>query len=344
MASRVVGHAPVQATRRAILSAGVTAVVGVLTDCSGSEPPVAVPTSPPRSSSASGLSSPSTSFVSTPAQPSATSAPTATGTTATQPSAGPTKVSGTAYGPSELANGRPTRAAVIARYAGQTPSEWGLTTTGVIQRLGTTDKVVALTFDACGGPTPTSGGCGYDRDLIELLRKHRAKATLFLNARWIDANPAVTAELIADPLFEIGNHGLHHLPLSANGRKGYAEQGTHDVGEVYDEVAGNHDKLTRLVGKPPRFFRSGTAHCDEIAVRIVADLGESVVNFSVNGDAGTTFTAAQVVASLRTAKAGDIVISHFNRPPRETAEGYAVGLPALLARGLRTVTLSEYLH
>jgi len=98
------------------------------------------------------------------------------------------------------------------------------------------------------------------------------------------------------------------------------------------------------VGKPPRFFRSGTAHCDEIAVRIVADLGESVVNFSVNGDAGTTFTAPQVAASLRTAKAGDIVISHFNRPPRETAEGYAVGLPALLGRGLRTVTLSEFLH
>lgn len=204
--------------------------------------------------------------------------------------------------------------------------------------------MVALTFDACGGPTPTSAGCGYDRDLIELLRRHQAKATLFLNSRWIDANPRIADELVADPLFEIGNHGTRHMPLSVTGRAAYGEPGTSSPAEVYDEVAGNHAKLTALLGRAPRFFRSGTAHCDDVAVRICNDLGEQVVNFTVNGDAGTTFTASQVAASLRTAKGGDIVISHVNRPEHQSAEGYAVALPALLARGLRTVTLSEYLH
>lgn len=60
----------------------------------------------------------------------------------------------------------------------------GLKITGVLTRLATKDKVIALTFDACGG----KGGSGYDRKLIDYLIKENIPATLFINARWIDAN------------------------------------------------------------------------------------------------------------------------------------------------------------
>jgi peptidoglycan/xylan/chitin deacetylase (PgdA/CDA1 family) len=239
---------------------------------------------------------------------------------------------------------RLSRARVAAKYAGVAPSSWGLQARGIVQSLGTAEPVVALTFDACGGPTATSAGCGYDKALIDLLRQHQARATLFLNARWIAVNPATTDELIRDPLFEIGNHGTRHLPLSVTGRAAYGQAGTRSPTEAYDEVAGNHDNLNRLLGHPPGLFRSGTAYCDDVGVAIAAELGERVVSFTINGDAGTTFTARQVEAALAAAGPGDIVISHFNRPPHQTAEGYAVALPKLLARGLRTVTLSEYLH
>ena len=55
---------------------------------------------------------------------------------------------------------------------------------------------------------------------------------------------------------------------SVTGRSAYGIPGTRSAGEVYDEVAGNQAKLTRLLGKPARFFRSGTAYCDDIAERI----------------------------------------------------------------------------
>jgi peptidoglycan/xylan/chitin deacetylase (PgdA/CDA1 family) len=236
-----------------------------------------------------------------------------------------------------------TRDEVIHKYDGMVPSSWGPDAAGTIESLGTSDPVVALTFDACGGPTPRSAGCGFDRTLIDLLRRYEARATLFLNARWIAANPAVADELVHDPLFEIGNHGTRHRPLSVNGRSAYGERGTRSVAEAYDEVAGNHEILTGLLGHPPRFFRSGTACCDDVAVRIAGELGERIVSFTVNGDAGTTFTAPQVAAALRTVRRGDIVISHVNRPTHQTARGYALGLPRLIERGLRTVTLSEYL-
>lgn len=222
----------------------------------------------------------------------------------------------------------PTRAQLVAKYGSRTPREWGLEPSGVLLRQ--TSRQVCLTFDACGGPY----GSKVDTDLLKLLRKHRAKATLFLNRRWIEANQKLATELAADPLFDLQNHGTRHLPLSVSGRKGYAEQGTHNVGEVYDEVMGNVATLTELTGSRPRFFRSGTAHHDEVAARIVRELGMVPTNFSINGDAGTTFTPSQIVESMAPTKPGDIVIGHMNQPRNDTAEGMARAIPALITRGI----------
>jgi peptidoglycan/xylan/chitin deacetylase (PgdA/CDA1 family) len=122
--------------------------------------------------------------------------------------------------------------------------------------LPTHDAVIALTFDACGGPR----GSGYNRQLIELLRRHSVSATLFINTRWVEANRPVFYDLAEDPLFEIANHGTRHIPLSVTGRHAYNIAGTRDAGEVIDEVAGSQSRLTRLLGHPPKFFRPGTAY------------------------------------------------------------------------------------
>ena len=229
-----------------------------------------------------------------------------------------------------------TRAQVVARYGHLKPRTWGLEEPGVVRALPAARRVIALTFDACGG----QGGSGYDRSLIDFLRRREVPATLFLNSRWIDANPAAFRQLAGEPLFEIANHGTRHRPLSVTGRSAYGIAGTRSAGEVYDEVAGNQAKLTRLLGVPPRFFRSGTAYCDDIAVRIVTDLGERFVSFSVNGDGGATFTPEQVSGAVTAARDGSIVICHMNHPERGTAGGIAAAVPYLLASGYRFVRLS----
>ncbi|MFF2955192.1 polysaccharide deacetylase family protein [Kitasatospora sp. NPDC057965] len=231
----------------------------------------------------------------------------------------------------------PTRAAVTTRYAAAAPTSWGLDVPGVLTALPGAARAIALTFDACGG----SGGSGYDAALIDTLRAHAVPATLFLNARWIDANPEVFANLAADPLFEIANHGTAHRPLSVTGRSAYGIAGTRDPGEVYDEVAGNLAKLTALLGRPPRFFRSGTAHYDDVATRIAADLGQRIAGFSTNADGGATLPAAQVQRELADAEPGGIVIAHMNRPASGTARGVAAALPALLAAGRTFTRLSD---
>lgn len=240
----------------------------------------------------------------------------------------------------QVARARPpvlSRAEAVDRYGGREPHHWGFGVPGVLRRLPATGPVVALTFDACGGP----GGNGYDRKLIDFLRRREVPATLFLNARWIDANPAAFRRLAREPLFEIANHGTRHRPLSVTGRSAYGIAGTRDAGQAYDEVAGNQRKLTRLLGAPPRFFRSGTAYYDDVAARIATDLGVRPVSFSVNGDGGATLTAGEVHRTVAHAHGGALVICHMNQPGGGTAEGIAAAVPRLLATGHRFARLCD---
>ena len=143
---------------------------------------------------------------------------------------------------------------------------------------------------------------------------------------------------------DIANHGTRHLPLSVRGRSAYGIPGTTEVGEVYDEVEANARKLLRLLGHPVSLFRSGTAHYDDVATRIVHDLGEQVIGFDVNGDVGATLTCRQVAEALRTVRPGSIVISHMNHPGHGTAAGMRAGLPAVKDMGYRFVHVAGYVH
>jgi peptidoglycan/xylan/chitin deacetylase (PgdA/CDA1 family) len=227
---------------------------------------------------------------------------------------------------------------LIAAYKNQAPGDWGETVAGVRTHLDTSDKVIALTFDACGGPK----GSRYDAALIEFLRAEKIPATLFVSGSWINANPAVFRKLAADPLFEIANHGFAHKPCSVNGKSAYGIKGTASVGELVDEIEKNGKKIQAATGRKPKFYRPGTAWCDEVAVKVAGELGYEVVNYSVLGDAGATWPQEKVREALLTADSGAIVIMHMNQPRSQTAAGMKEAVPLLRERGFRFVKLSEY--
>jgi peptidoglycan/xylan/chitin deacetylase (PgdA/CDA1 family) len=227
---------------------------------------------------------------------------------------------------------------LVAAYGSQTPTQWGERVAGVKAQLDTSEKVIALTFDACGGPR----GNRYDTALIEFLRKEKIPATLFVSGSWIDANAAAFKKLAADPLFEIENHGLAHKPCSVNGNKAYGIKGTASVAELVDEIEKNGRKIEAVTGGKPKFYRPGTAYCDEVAVKVAGELGYEVVNYSVLGDAGATRPKEKVREALLKAEPGAIVILHMNQPRSQTAAGLKEAIPLLRQKGLRFVKLSEF--
>jgi peptidoglycan/xylan/chitin deacetylase (PgdA/CDA1 family) len=230
------------------------------------------------------------------------------------------------------------KAEMEAAYAGKTPKEWGEMVTGVKTSLQTKALVIALTFDACGSPK----GKGIDMELIQFLEREKIPATLFINARWIDANPELFQQLAANSLFTIANHGYQHRPASVNGRSIYGINGTKDVGELVDEIELNARKIEQLTGKRPRYYRSGTAYYDEIAVQVAERLDHKVIGFSVLGDAGATYTKEQVTGALMTSVPGSIVILHMNHPESGTGKGVMAAIPLLIKKGFRFARLSEY--
>jgi len=223
------------------------------------------------------------------------------------------------------------------KYNGVEPQQWGEQVSGVGYRLETQEKVLALTLDACGG----SGlAAGYDKALIDYLDTKQIPATLFVTGNWIDANPEIFLKLAGNPLFQIANHGLNHRPASVNGRSAYNIQGTGNQAELIQEIAVNGEKIDALTGGRPRYYRSGTNFYDEIAISMAHDLGYVTVGYGVAGDAGATFSREQVKKTLLGARAGSIILMHFNHPEGQTAEGLMDAIPVLEQNGFKFVSLS----
>jgi peptidoglycan/xylan/chitin deacetylase (PgdA/CDA1 family) len=67
-----------------------------------------------------------------------------------------------------------------------------------------------------------------------------------------------------------------------------------------------------------------------------------VVNFSVRGDAGATYSKKQMEEALLHSGFASIILMHMNHPKGETAQGVSAVVPELRKRGFRFVKLSEF--
>jgi peptidoglycan/xylan/chitin deacetylase (PgdA/CDA1 family) len=197
------------------------------------------------------------------------------------------------------------------------------------------EKVAALTLDACGGK--------FDVDLSRYLIAHRIPATIFATKKWLDRNPAGVALLRAhEGLFEIEDHGANHVPsVVGAGRRVYGILGNADVAHLEREVLRGASAIQALTGGAPRWYRGATAEYDPVAIDVIQGMGYQIAGFSVNADSGATLRRSAVIARLQTVKSGDIIIAHMNKPASETAEGLAVGIDRLVARGFRFLKLDK---
>ncbi len=232
------------------------------------------------------------------------------------------------------------RTLITKSFEHATPGHWGEFVKGVDEDLVTRNKIVALTFDACGG----LHGSGYDKDLIDFLRREKIPATLFVTGKWIDKNLKSFIQLSRDSLFEIENHGFNHQPCAIDGESAYGIKGTPDVPDAFDEIEANEQKIAKLTGRRPVFFRSATAFIDEAGVKIAQRLGVTVVSFDVlSGDAVPGTPIHEIEKNvLENIKPGAIIIMHFNRPEWNTYESLEKIIPVLRKRGYTFARLKDF--
>jgi len=229
---------------------------------------------------------------------------------------------------------------VSAEFAHTKPGNWGEFVKGVDEDIITDKKLLALTFDACGGPH----GSAYDAELIGYLEKMKIPATLFVTGKWIDANYDTFLKLSRNSLFEIENHGLNHHPCSVDGESEYGIKGTPDVPDAFDEIEANERKIMAITGRRPLFFRSATAYTDEACAKIARELGVTMISFDVLSGDAVPNTPREIIENniMKHVRPGALIIMHFNHPEWNSYEALQNVIPALLKSGYIFVRLNDY--
>jgi peptidoglycan/xylan/chitin deacetylase (PgdA/CDA1 family) len=229
------------------------------------------------------------------------------------------------------------REGVLREFAGANAGAWGEFVKGVDVRVDTHEKLIALTFDACGGPKSS----GYDSLLISFLKDQNVHATLFVTGKWIDSNYSTFLKLSKDTLFEIENHGLNHKPCSFKGESVYCIKGTSDPKSAYDEVEVNAIKILHITGRKPLIYRSATAYIDEVCVQMAGKMGYTVISYDVlSADAMPSLPAEEIKQTvLKHIHPGAIIIMHFNHPEWNTRKALEKIIPELRKQGYSFVLL-----
>jgi peptidoglycan-N-acetylglucosamine deacetylase len=211
------------------------------------------------------------------------------------------------------------------------------------------EKLVALTFDLCETDGATAG---YDGSIVDLLRAQGVKATFFAGGKWMETHEERTAQLIADPSFEIGGHDLRHLDMARLSGQALTDE------IALTEAAYSRARNSLLarqcvrpddpVQTPPArltLMRFPYGSCNAAALTAAAEQGQLAIQWDVvTGDPDPRRSAkAMAETILGKVHPGAIVVAHANGRGRHTAEALALAIPKLKDEGYRFVTMSELL-
>lgn len=201
----------------------------------------------------------------------------------------------------------------------------------VITRLPTSEKVVALTFDACETTTPSF----FDRTILDYLLRERMPSTFFVSGKFARRNQAALQDLARADFIEVENHSLSH--------RQHMEK--LDEQEVRREILENEAIILEATGIKPAFFRFPGGNYNAATLRQVESFGYRVVHWSfASGDPDRHAGAGHLKRwVLERTRPGSILIFHINGRGYHTGEALPDIVDELRRRGYRFVTLKEAL-
>jgi peptidoglycan/xylan/chitin deacetylase (PgdA/CDA1 family) len=212
-------------------------------------------------------------------------------------------------------------------------------------------KVIALTFDLCERAPHLAG---YQKDIVNFLRSRNVKATFFAGGKWMRTHPDKAMQLMADPLFEMGNHAWTHGNLALMDESEVREQIEWTQAQyelLFEELAVRARKrgVAREMNKVQpslRTMRLPYGRNNERTAEIMASMGLPIIQWSIEGEKDERErTVDQLVQwNLDRARPGAIILMHANAVPQKTQELVPRLVRELSKRGYDFVTVSELLE
>ncbi|WP_329045346.1 polysaccharide deacetylase family protein [Amycolatopsis sp. NBC_01488] len=196
----------------------------------------------------------------------------------------------------------------------------------LVNRVDTTEKVVALTFD--DGPDPAG-----TQAILDTLKSRQVPATFFLIGREIAAHPDLAHDIAAAG-HEIGNHSFSHDRMIGV-----------TPAWVADEVEAT-DALIRTTGYSGEIlFRPPNGKKLFALPHYLASHDRTTITWDVEPDSdGTPDAATVIAATVSQVRPGSIVLLHAMYASREqTRQAIGPVVDQLKQRGYRFVTVSQLL-
>ncbi len=150
----------------------------------------------------------------------------------------------------------------------------------------------------------------------------------------METHPAITKQLGADPLFELGNHSYLHPHMTKI-----------TPAQMRVELQKTQDIMYRLTGKQGVWFRPPYGESNPTLVATAARMGLHTLTWNIEtGDPDRHCTAPRIIrAVLDRAKPGSIIIMHVNGRGWHSAEALPTLIRTLRRRGYTFVTASQLL-
>ncbi len=201
----------------------------------------------------------------------------------------------------------------------------------VITRLPGKARVIALTLDACEGPTRAA----LDHPIVSYLHEQAVPFTVFMGGRFARDNAEAVRALAGDVNVEIENHSFSHLQ---DMRKLTDEQ-------IRAEVDRAQAIIKSITGRTTRLFRFPAGRTDERTTAVVEAMGYKVVHWRfASGDPDPALSAASILSdTLSRVRAGDVLIFHINGRGVHTLEVLSELIPTLRQRGYSFMRLDQVL-
>ncbi|BFH70061.1 MAG: polysaccharide deacetylase family protein [Paenibacillus dendritiformis] len=197
----------------------------------------------------------------------------------------------------------------------------------IVWEVPSAGKRIALTFD--DGPDPKNTPA-----ILELLKKHEAKATFFLVGWRVKDNPELVKRTLREG-HEVGNHSYYHKYF----RRGIS------AAEIEEDMMKAHRLIKQVTGTAPHLYRPPGGYYNQELVDVARANDYRIVMWSWHQDTKDwSSPGVQRIVNkvLNSARNGDIVLMHdFAEGRSQTVEALKTILPELKKRGYSMVTVSE---
>ena len=193
-----------------------------------------------------------------------------------------------------------------------------------IYSVDTSEKIIALTFDAAWGADKTS-------KIVEILTENQVSGTFFLVGFWSEKYQDKIKEIDAAGL-DIGTHSNTHPKMS-----------TLSAAQMEIELQTSMNLITTVTGKPVKFFRPPFGDYNDQLILTADKLGLQTIQWSVDSLDWKGLTAEQIMTRVKSGvHSGAIILFHNNAD--HIVEALPEVISFLKSEGYDMVKLSDLVY